>query len=146
MEKKQVKTNFIKKNWYIIVICILVAFGMSQCTKSCTRGQNIKSQNKEIVKRDSVIDAINLKVDTLTNSLHYYTALYESEIQHNSNFASIATGNQNELYNQMNQLNNQILGLQNEKIMLEKNLKNLTKENSILRDSINHYKNLSNMK
>lgn len=141
VKKKVEKTSFIKKNWHIIIICVLFIFGMSQCTKSCNRNQNIKYQNKELHTKDSIIDALNCKVDTLTTSLHYYTALYESEIKHNSNFASIATGNQNELYEQMEQLNNEIVSLKNDNITLDNRIKQLNKENSALKDSLSYYKN-----
>lgn len=143
---KKKKEGFFKKYWHIILICILFVFGMMQCTRSCNRNQNIRHQNQEIQKRDSIIDNLNLQIDTLSNSIHYYTALYESEIKHNTNFTSIATGNQNELYNQMNQLNNKIVSLQNEKIVLENSIKRLNKENSMLRDSILYYKEINNTK
>lgn len=140
------KEGFLKKYWHIIVISILLLFGMMQCTKSCSRKGNIALQNVEIQKRDSIIDNLELRVDTLSNSLNYYKALYESEIQHNSNFTSIATGNQNELYSQMNKLNNDILSLQNDKIKLEKTIKNLNSENNILKDSLVYYRRELNKK
>lgn len=142
VKKPVKKTSFLKKYWHIIVISVLLLFGMMQCTKSCNRSGNIKLQNIEIQKRDSIIDNLEVQVDTLTNSLHYYIALYESETKHNSNFASIATGNQNDLYNQMNQLNAQILSLQNEKILLDNTIRRLNSENSILKDSILYYKDM----
>ena len=145
--KKQVKkpvkkTSFLKKYWHIIVIVVLLMFGMMQCTKSCNRSGSIKLQNIEMQKRDSIIENLEVQVDTLTNSLHYYIALYESETKHNSNFTSIATGNQNDLYNQMNQLNAQILSLQNEKILLDNTIRRLNSENSMLKDSILYYKDM----
>lgn len=140
-QTKPKKVSFFKKYWHIIVIGILLLFGMMQCSKSCSRKGNISRQNIEIQKRDTIIDNLEFRVDTLTNSLNYYTALYNSERSHNSNFASIATGNQNELYNQMNALNSQILSLQNEKIGLERNIRNLGRENAVLKDSLIFYKN-----
>lgn len=138
--KKKKKEGFFKRYWQFIVMFVLLAFAMSQCTKSCSRNMSISKQNIEIAYRDSIIENLELRVDTLMNTVQYYLALYEAETKHNSNFASIATGNQNELYNQMNALNSQILSLQNDKISMERTIKTLNKENGVLRDSVQYYK------
>lgn len=127
------KESFLKRNWHIILITVLLAFGMSQCAKSCNRKTNIKQQNQEILLKDSTINALSQKIDTLSNSLHYYTALYENETKHNTNFASIATGNQAELYSKINSLESKVSEL-------EKTVSRLNKENKSLKDSLNKTK------
>ena len=144
-EKSKIEI-FFKKYWHIVVIVVLLLFGMNQCVRSCSRNQKINKQNIEITQQDSIINSLEIEIDTLKNGLNYYKALYESEIQHNSNFTSIATGNQNELYSHMNKLNNDILILQNNNIKLEKTIKNLNSENIILKDSIIYYRNKLNKK
>lgn len=128
-KKPTQKENFFKKNWQIILIVVLLAFGMSQCAKSCNRKTNIKYQNFTLTQKDSVINSLELKIDTLKNSVQYYTALFESEKNHNSNFASIATGNQTELYSKIN-------ALESKNIELEKKIQKLEKENKALKDTI----------
>lgn len=128
-KSSSVKGGFFKRNWHIIVIVVLAMFAMSQCSRSCSRKQSIALQNTEMAKQDSVIVSLEMKIDTLKNSVNYYTALFESEKNHNSNFASIATGNQAELYGRITEL-------ENKNATLEANLKQLTKENKSLRDTI----------
>ena len=130
MEKNtKKKKSWFKRNWHILAIALLLALFMSQCTKSCSRGQTIKMQDTEIAKRDSIINELEQRIDTLKNSVNYYTALFESEKSHNSNFASIATGNQAELYGKITQLEQSNAALDN-------TIKRLTKENKALRDSL----------
>ena len=81
-------------------------------------------------QRDSIINVLNVEIDTLKNGLNYYTALYNSEKSHNSNFANIATGNQAELYNKINELEATVSRLQNENKSLRKKISELEeKEN-----------------
>ena len=57
----------IKKNWYIIVIVILLIFGMNKCTTSCNRGHEINNLKREVSKRDSLLQNLS---DTLYNKVH----------------------------------------------------------------------------
>lgn len=139
-KQQKTKEGFFKRYWHIIVIIVLLLFAMSQCTKSCSRNQKISGQNKEMLAKDSIIDNLSLQVDTLKNSLNYYVALYNAERSHNSDFTSIATGNQNELYTQITDLNAKIVSLQNESIVLNNKIKSLNKENGVLKDSLLYYK------
>ena len=49
----------IKKNWYIIVIVILLIFGMNKCTTSCNRGHEINNLKQEVSKRDSLLQNLS---------------------------------------------------------------------------------------
>ena len=130
------KNNFFKKNWHIIVIVILFLFGMGQCTRSCSRNQSIHTQTEEIMKKDSIINSLEMTIDTLKNNVNYYTALFESERNHNSNFASIATGNQAELYGQINNLIERNTTLEKENTSLKDKVNSLEKENKELKETI----------
>ena len=68
-QTKKSKQGFFKKYWHLVVICVLLLLFMGQCTKSCSRNQKINGQNIELAKRDSIIDNLELRVDTLNNSL-----------------------------------------------------------------------------
>ena len=57
----------IKKNWYIIVIVILLIFGMNKCSTSCNRGHEINNLKREVSKRDSLLQNLS---DTLYNKVH----------------------------------------------------------------------------
>lgn len=59
----------LKKNWQLILIFLLIVFGMNKCTVSCNRSQKIDSLNTELVKKDSVISARELKIDTLSHNI-----------------------------------------------------------------------------
>lgn len=127
--KQNNKKNWIQRNWSIILMCLFLVFGMSQCMSRCSKNGKINMQETTITQKDSIIDNLNTQIDTLKFSLNYYTALFESERNHNSNFASIATGNQSELYSKINSLEAQIATLENR-------LRTLSAENKKLSDSI----------
>lgn len=130
MEQKQVKKdNFFKKNWHIIVICVLLMFSMSQCMKRCSKNTTIQTQTQ-------AIDSITKQNDTLKNSLNYYTALYQAETKHNDNFTNIAVGNQNELYNKITSLESENEAKQKEIENLRSQLNTVKKENKELKEQL----------
>lgn len=63
----------IKKNWKVILICILVLFGMNKCTVSCNRQYEIDRLNMQIVHMDSTykydVSKRDTKIELLTDSL-----------------------------------------------------------------------------
>ena len=63
--------EFIKKNWKIIVIVLLVLFGMNKCTVSCNRGTTINKQQIELVQKDSIIKAQNDSLNILYSSSYF---------------------------------------------------------------------------
>ena len=76
----------LKKNWYIIVIAILLIFGLSKCSQSCNRQTTIDTQNVELTKRDSTIKvmndsivSLNHKIDLLTNDKTNQEKLVETQ-------------------------------------------------------------------
>ncbi len=76
----------LKKNWYIIVIVILLIFSLSKCTQSCNRQTIIDKTNVELVKKDSTIKvmndsivSLNHKIDLLTNDKTNQEKLVETQ-------------------------------------------------------------------
>lgn len=76
----------LKKNWYIIVIVILLIFSLSKCTQSCNRQTTIDKTNVELVKKDSIIKvmndsivSLNHKIDLLTNDKTNQEKLVETQ-------------------------------------------------------------------
>lgn len=76
----------LKKNWYIIVIVILLIFSLSKCTQSCNRQTTIDKINVELVKKDSTIKvmndsivSLNHKIDLLTNDKTNQEKLVETQ-------------------------------------------------------------------
>lgn len=76
----------IKKNWYIIVIALLLLFGMSKCTQSCNRSTEINKNITIIEQKDSLIKVLedsivtlNHNVDLLSNDKSNQEKLIESQ-------------------------------------------------------------------
>ena len=76
----------LKKNWYLIVIVILLVFGLSKCSQSCNRQTTIDTQNVELAKRDSTIKMMNdsivslsHQIDLLTNDKNNQEKLVETQ-------------------------------------------------------------------
>ena len=63
----------IKKNWQVILICVLVLFGMNKCTVSCNRQGEIDKLNVQIEQMDSMykydVSERDMKIELLTDSL-----------------------------------------------------------------------------
>lgn len=63
----------IKKNWQVILICILVLFGMNKCTVSCNRQGEIDRLNAQIELMDSTykydVSERDTEIELLTDSL-----------------------------------------------------------------------------
>ena len=59
----------IKKNWYIIIIGILLLFGMNRCATACSRSQQVALVQTEVQQKDSVITVLNDSIRTLNQEL-----------------------------------------------------------------------------
>lgn len=63
----------IKKNWQVILICVLVLFSMNKCTVSCNRQGEIDRLNAQIEQMDSTykydVSERDLKIELLMDSL-----------------------------------------------------------------------------
>ncbi len=116
-----IKETFVK-HWKNILLIILVLFSLSKCTSSCNRKMEINRLNTQIevldstlAVRDSIIHDNEFEIVRLNEGLN-------SEKKHNDNFATIATGNQTELTNKINQLTNENKNLKQKIKQLEQEL------------------------
>jgi len=126
--KKIQKESFVdklKKNWKTIVIVLLLLFSINKCTNSCTRGREIDRLNYQIVQQDSALRANNVQIDKLS------TRLDDANTSIN-NYKGIATGNQKDLINKLEELTENNKNLNTKVNNLTKENKNLTKENEKL--------------
>lgn len=64
--------EFIKKNWKIIVIVLLVLFSLSKCTQSCNRASDITKQEMKINSLDSTINVLNDSITSLNTTIKVY--------------------------------------------------------------------------
>ena len=81
--------EFLKKKWHIIVIVLLLLFGMSKCTSSCSNGNMYESSQKEhneyVQKMDSTIKVLNDSITVLNTKI----TVYEEKIVGLNNALSI---------------------------------------------------------
>lgn len=116
-----IKETFVK-HWKNILLIILVIFSLSKCTSSCSRKMEINRLNTQIevldstlAVRDSIIHDNEFEIIRLNEGLN-------SERKHNDNFTTIASGNQAELNNKINQLTNENKNLRRKIKELEQEL------------------------
>ena len=65
--------SFLKKNWNVIVILVLVVFGLNKCTQSCNRETSIQELSEKLSNKtsqsDSIISALNESIVVLNHEL-----------------------------------------------------------------------------
>ena len=129
--------DFIKKNWKIIVIVLLVLFGMNKCTVSCNRATKIDKQQIELVQKDSIIKAQN-------DSLNIFKVRWDENQKGQANYQNLAKGTKQDLENEIESLNNvinayknQVDALKNQNAKLIKENNQLKKENKQLKEQLN---------
>ena len=124
--KKPVEQNqFLEKlkaNWKNIALILLLLFSLSKCTSSCSRGKKIDKLNYQIEQRDSIITANGIALDKLNTRLDDAQASIDS-------YKGIATGNQKELVDKVNQLTEENKSLINK-------LNTVTKERDKLKKQV----------
>lgn len=112
------------KNWKNILLIILVIFSLSKCTSSCNRNIEIKNLNHKIEQLDSTISVRDSIIHDNEFEIVRLNEGLSSERKHNDNFTTIASSNQNELNNKINDLINENRKLKNRIKELENELKN----------------------
>jgi peptidoglycan hydrolase CwlO-like protein len=122
--------EFIKKNWKIIVIVLLVLFGMNKCTVSCNRGTTINKQQIELVQKDSIIKAQN-------DSLNIFKVRWDENQKGQVNYQNLAKGTKQDLENEIESLNNVINAYKNQVNALKNQNAKLIKENKQLKGQLN---------
>ena len=122
--------EFIKKNWKIILIVLLVLFGMNKCTVSCNRATKIDKQQIELVQKDSIIKA-------QADSLKVFAIRWDENQKGQANYQHLATGTKEELTNIIGDMKNTIETLTSKIQSLTTENNQLKKENKQLKKQLN---------
>ena len=110
--------EYIKKNWHIILIAILVIFSLNRCIVACNRDNKISQQQIEIVHQDSVNK-------NQLDSIKMLTVRWDENQKGQENYQNLATGTKQELTNTIDELNNKIKTITNENNQLKQENKQL---------------------
>jgi len=121
--KKKGFIEYIKDNWKIILIILLLLFGVSKCTSSCNRGNQIDKLNYQIVQMDSIITSNGIEIEKMNIKLDDAKSSIDS-------YKGIATGNQRDLVDKISSLTEENRNLTNK-------VNSLSKENKKLNEKIN---------
>ena len=119
----------IKQHWKVILLCLFVVLWMNRCSVACSRESKIEKLEDQVETRDSLIREMTYELDMKN-------ALLDSEKSHNSNFTSIASGNQAELMKRIYNLTEENTKLKEENKHQKKLNNDLSKENGILRTQL----------
>ena len=119
----------IKQHWKVILLCLFVVLWMNRCSVACSRESKIEKLEDQVERRDSLIREMTYELDMKN-------ALLDSEKSHNSNFTSIASGNQAELMKRIYNLTEENAKLKEENKHQKKLNNDLSRENGILRTQL----------
>ena len=122
--------EYIKKNWKIILIAILVVFSLNKCTVACNRDTKLNKQAIELVKKDSIIK-------TQSDSLNILKVRWDDAQTNKNDLVGVALNTKQELANQVNQLTNDNNSLSQKVNSLTTENNKLKKENKELKTKIN---------
>ena len=64
--------DWVKQNWKLIVIIILVLFSLSKCTQSCNRATDIENKQAQIEIMDSILKVANDSISALNTTIKVY--------------------------------------------------------------------------
>ena len=123
--------EFIKKNWKMILIVLLVVFSLNKCTVACNRDTKINKQQTELVQKDSII-----KVQA--DSLNILKIRWNDAQTNKNDLVGVALNTKQELVNQVNQLTNDNNILSQKVNQLTSEVNNLKKENKRLKEQLNN--------
>ena len=123
--------EFIKKNWKMILIALLVVFSLNKCTVACNRDTKINKQQTELVQKDSII-----KVQA--DSLNILKIRWDDAQTNKNDLVGVALNTKQELANQVNQLTNDNNVLSQKVNQLTSEVNNLKKENKQLKEQLNN--------
>ena len=114
--------EFIKKNWKIILIALLIVFSLNKCTVACNRDTKINKQQIELVQKDS-LNILKIRWNDAQKSQDTYQG--------------IAMGNQQELVNTIGEMKTTIEFMTNKVQTLTNENNSLKRENKQLKDQLN---------
>lgn len=122
--------EFIKKNWKIILIALLIVFSLNKCTVACNRDTKINKQQIELVQKDSIIKA-------QADSLNAFSIRWEENQKGQANYQNLAIGTKEELVNTIGDMKNTIEFMTNKIQTLTNENNSLKRENKQLKDQLN---------
>ena len=128
--KNTYKMEFIKKNWKIILIALLIVFSLNKCTVACNRDTKINKQQIELVQKDSIIKA-------QADSLNAFSIRWEENQKGQANYQNLAIGTKEELVNTIGDMKNTIEFMTNKIQTLTNENNSLKRENKQLKDQLN---------
>ena len=126
-------TDKIKQHWKVILLCLLAVLWMNRCSVACSRESKIEKLEDQVEQRDSLLFERDSIIREMTFELDMKNALLDSEKSHNSNFTSIASDNQAVLMRKVRNLTQENTKLKEDNKQHKTLINDLSKENEILR-------------
>ena len=129
-------TEKIKQHWKVILLCLLTVLWMNRCSVACSRESKIEKLEDQVEHRDSLLVERDSIIREMTFELDMKNALLDSEKSHNSNFTSIASDNQVVLMRKVRNLTQENTKLKEDNKRHKILINDLSKENEILRTQL----------
>ena len=129
-------TEKIKQHWKVILLCLFVVLWMNRCSVACSRESKIEKLEDQVEHRDSLLFERDSIIREMTFELDMKNALLDSEKSHNSNFTSIASDNQAVLMRKVRNLTQENTKLKEDNKRYKTLINDLSKENEILRTQL----------
>ena len=126
-------TEKIKQHWKVILLCLFAVLWMNRCSVACSRESKIEKLEDQVEQRDSLLFERDSIIREMTFELDMKNALLDSEKSHNSNFTSIASDNQAVLMRKVRNLTQENTKLKEDNKRHKTLINDLSKENEILR-------------
>ena len=129
-------TEKIKQHWKVILLCLFAVLWMNRCSVACSRESKIEKLEDQVEQRDSLLVERDSIIREMTFELNMKNALLDSEKSHNSNFTSIASDNQAVLMRKVRNLTQENTKLKEDNKRHKTLINDLSKENEILRTQL----------
>ena len=129
-------TEKIKQHWKVILLCLLTVLWMNRCSVACSRESKIEKLEDQVEQSDSLLFERDSIIREMTFELDMKNALLDSEKSHNSNFTSIASDNQAVLMRKVRNLTQENTKLKEDNKRHKTLINDLSKENEILRTQL----------
>ena len=129
-------TEKIKQHWKVILLCLLTVLWMNRCSVACSRESKIEKLEDQVERCDSLLFERDSIIREMTFELDMKNALLDSEKSHNSNFTSIASDNQAVLMRKVRNLTQENTKLKEDNKRQKSLINGLSKENNINRPEL----------
>ena len=126
-------TDKIKQHWKVILLCLFVVLWMNRCSVACSRESKIEKLEDQVEQCDSLLSKRDSIIREMTFELDMKNALLDSEKSHNNDFTSIASDNQAVLMRKVRNLTQENTKLKEDNKRHKNLINDLSKENEILR-------------